>query len=60
MDPYKYTLWLGVYSLGALVVLVSRYFSTYRVVISFSPSPSYSVGGPVPSPMVGCEYMNLY
>lgn len=63
MAPSMYTLWLVVWSLGALGGPVSWYCSSYGVAISFSsfsPSPSSSIGVLRLSLMVGCEYLHLY
>jgi hypothetical protein len=58
------TLWLVVYSMGALGDLVSWYCcSSYGVANPFSflgTFSSSSIGDPVISPMVGCEYLPLY
>jgi hypothetical protein len=53
MGPSMCTLWLVIYSLGALVSPIHWYCSSYGVAIpfnSFSPSPSSFIGFPGLSP----------
>jgi hypothetical protein len=63
MSPSTSTLWLVIYSLGALEYLVGWYCSSYGVASPFSfldPFSNSSIGDPVLSPMVGCNYLPLY
>ena len=64
MNPTTYTLWLMVYSQGALGVLVSSYcYSSYGATNPFSflgTFSSFFIGDPVLSPMVGREDPPLY
>ena len=64
MSPTMWTLWLVVYSLGALRVLVSSYCCcSYRAANPFSFLGTFSssfIGDPVISPMDDCEHPLVY
>ena len=63
MGPSMCTLWLVVESVGALVLLLVHWCSSYEAAISFtsfSPFSNSSIGDLVLIPLVVCEQPTLY